>query len=262
MKIGLNEQVVEVPECSSLMEVRDLFRPEADVWILNGAMVMEDMPLNEGDEVMLIQRGVVPPREELESVMAARHTPGVHAQMKAAKVGIAGLGGLGSAVAVALARMGVGRLVLVDFDVVEPSNLNRQQYFVDQLGQSKALALGKNLERINPYVKTELYVERIMPENIASFFGDVDVLVEAFDRPDQKAMLMQYGGSCPLVAASGLAGYGSGESIKVRKIGDRVYVVGDLITAAAPGCGLMAPRVGIAAHMQANVVVQLLLGEL
>ena len=262
MKIGLNEQVVEVPECSSLMEVRDLFRPEADVWILNGAMVMEDMPLNEGDEVMLIERGVVPPREELESVMAARHTPGVHAQMKAAKVGIAGLGGLGSAVAVALARMGVGRLVLVDFDVVEPSNLNRQQYFVDQLGQSKALALGKNLERINPYVKTELYVERIMPGNIASFFGDVDVLVEAFDRPDQKAMLMQYGGSCPLVAASGLAGYGSGESIKVRKIGDRVYVVGDLITAAAPGCGLMAPRVGIAAHMQANVVVQLLLGEL
>ena len=262
MKIGLNEQVVEVPERSTLMEVRGLFRPLADVWILNGAMVVEDIPLSEGDEVMLIERGVVPPRNELESVMAARHTPGVHAQMKGAAVGIAGLGGLGSAVAVALARMGVGRLVLVDFDVVEPSNLNRQQYFVDQLGQPKAVALGENLKRINPYVKTELYVERIMPENIASLFGDVDVLVEAFDRPDQKAMLMQYGGSCPLVTASGLAGYGSGESIGVRKMGDRVYVVGDLKTAAAPGCGLMAPRVGIAAHMQANVVVQLLLGEL
>ena len=262
MKIGLNEQVVEVPERSTLMEVRGLFRPLADVWILNGAMVVEDIPLSEGDEVMLIERGVVPPREELESVMAARHTPGVHAQMKAATVGIAGLGGLGSAVAVALARMGVGRLVLVDFDVVEPSNLNRQQYFVDQLGQPKAVALGENLKRINPYVKTELYVERIMPENIASLFGDVDVLVEAFDRPDQKAMLIQYCGSCPLVAASGLAGYASAESIGVRKMGDRVYVVGDLKTAAAPGCGLMAPRVGIAAHMQANVVVQLLLGEL
>ncbi len=262
MKIGLNEQVVEVPERSTLMEVRGLFRPAADVWILNGAMVTEDMPLYEGDEVMLIERGVVPSREELESMMAARHSPGVHAQMKEATVGIAGLGGLGSAVAVALARMGVGRLVLVDFDVVEPSNLNRQQYFVDQLGQSKAVALGENLKRINPYVRTELYVERIMPDNIASFFADVDVLVEAFDRPDQKAMLMQYSGSCPLVAASGLAGYGSGESIGVRKMGNRVYVVGDLKTAAAPGCGLMAPRVGIAAHMQANVVVQLLLGEL
>ena len=99
MKIGLNEQVVEVPERSTLMEVRSLYRPAADVWILNGAMVMEDAILSEGDEVMLIERGVVPLRDELEAVMAARHTPGVHAQMKAASVGIAGLGGLGSAVA-------------------------------------------------------------------------------------------------------------------------------------------------------------------
>jgi sulfur carrier protein ThiS adenylyltransferase len=261
MKIGLNEQEIDVVEGVRLRALVAAEKPAADVWIVNGAAIAEDVVLQAGDEVMLIERGAVPPAVELEAVMAARHTPGVHAKMKRACVGIAGLGGLGSAVAVALTRMGVGRLVLVDFDVVEPSNLNRQQYFVDQLGMSKAVALQENLTRINPYVAVEAHEARITPTNVESFFGETDVLVEAFDRADQKAMLLQHGGARPLVAASGLAGHGSGETIGVRKMGERIFVVGDLETGAAPGCGLMAPRVGIAAHMQANVVVQILLGE-
>lgn len=261
MKIQLNEQVLDVEHGTTLFLLRDREKPDADVLIYNGAAVAADVPLAEGDHVNLITRGEIPRAEELEALMVARHTPGVHEKIKGATVGIAGLGGLGSAIAVALARIGVGRLILADFDVVEPSNLNRQQYFIDQLGMTKADALEANLRRINPYVEYEAHCVRLTPENIPTLFADTDVMVEAFDRADQKAMLLQSFKDKPIVAASGLAGHGSGETIGVRKMGDRIYIVGDLETGATPGCGLMAPRVGIAAHMQANVVLRLLLGE-
>lgn len=261
MKIHLNERVVEEIDGTTLFQVRDRKKPSADVLIYNGAAVADDVVLVEGDCVNLIVRGEIPPAAELEALMVARHTPGVHEKIKGATVGIAGLGGLGSAVAVALARIGVGRLILADFDVVEPSNLNRQQYFIDQLGLTKAEALETNLKRINPYVEYETHCIRLTPENIPTLFAEADVLVEAFDRADQKAMLFQSFKDRPIVAASGLAGYGPGETIGVRKMGKRIHIVGDLETGAAPGCGLMAPRVGIAAHMQANVVLRILLGE-
>jgi sulfur carrier protein ThiS adenylyltransferase len=261
MKILLNERCIEVEEGTSLQRLRDMISPGADVLIYNGAAVAEYVVLKEGDTINLIQRGAIPSGEELEALMVSRHTPGIHARIKRATVGIAGLGGLGSAVAVALARIGVGRLILADFDVVEPSNLNRQQYFIDQLGLTKAEALKSNLKRINPYVSYEAHCVKVTPENIPELFGSVDVLVEAFDRADQKAMLLQAFRAAPIVAASGLAGHGPGETIKVRKMGSRIHIVGDLETGAAPGCGLMAPRVGIAAHMQANTVLRLLLGE-
>jgi len=261
MRILLNERELDVDEGTTLDALKKQYKPGADVLIRNGAAVPEDAVLSAGDRVSLIKRGEIPPVEELEALMVSRHTPGVHEKIKKATVGIAGLGGLGSAVAVALARIGVGRLILADFDVIEPSNLNRQQYFVDQLGMMKADALIENLKRINPYVAYAAHGVKVTPENMKELFGTVDVMVEAFDRADQKAMLMQHFKSAPLVCASGLAGYGPGETIGVRKMGDRIYVVGDLQTGAAPGCGLMAPRVGIAAHMQANLVLRILLGE-
>ena len=261
MKLNLNEQSVDVNEGTTLFQLRDYEKPKADVLVYNGAAVSEDITLVDGDCINLIQRGEVPPAEELEALMVARHTPGVHEKIKGATVGIAGLGGLGSAVAVALARIGVGRLILADFDIVEPSNLNRQQYFIDQLGLTKAEALEVNLKRINPYVEYETHCIRLTPDNIPTLFAEAVVLVEAFDRADQKAMLLQSFPGKPIVAASGLAGHGSGETIGVRKMGKWIHIVGDLETGAAPGCGLMAPRVGIAAHMQANLVLRLLLGE-
>lgn len=261
MKINLNEREIVVEAGTTLFQLRDQKKQTADVLICNGAVVADDVALAEGDCITLIQRGEIPPAEELEALMMARHTPGVHEKIKGATVGIAGLGGLGSAVAVALARIGVGRLILADFDIVEPSNLNRQQYFIDQIGLMKAEALEANLRRINPYVQYEAHCIRVASENIEELFGEVDVMVEAFDRADQKAMLLQSFHAAPIVAASGLAGHGSGETIGVRKMGRRIHIVGDLETGAAPGCGLMAPRVGIAAHMQANVVLRILLGE-
>jgi len=220
---------------------------------------------NGGDEVFLIRCGEVPAEEELERLMAARHTPGVHASLKRASVGIAGAGGLGSAVAVALARVGVGRLVVADFDVVEPSNLNRQQYFIDQIGLFKVEALACNLHRINPYVTVETHCLHLGPENIPAVFSGCRIVVEAFDRADMKAMLvnrvLESMPECTVVAASGVAGYGPNNSISTRRVSRRLYLTGDSVSEAEPGSGLMAPRVGIAAHHQANQVVRLILGE-
>ncbi len=239
-----------MPEGQSLFSLRDALHPRADVVVHNGAPAAQDAVLQE---------------EELEGLMAARHTPGVHRKVKAACIGIAGLGGLGSTVAIALARIGIGRLILADYDVVEPSNLNRQQYFVDQLGMPKTEALAENLARINPYVALDCHPVRLTPENVAVIYNDAHILVEAFDRADQKAMLTiafvtAFPGR-PIITAAGLAGHMPGNTIRTKKRAAQIYVVGDGETAARPGTGLMAPRVGIAAHHQANAVLRLVLGE-
>jgi sulfur carrier protein ThiS adenylyltransferase len=265
VNVRINEKAAVIEDGLTLGTVAERYKAGADVLILNGFPAAPDTGLNEGDELFLIRRGEVPTREELECLMASRHTPGVHARLKQASVGIAGVGGLGSAVAVALARVGVGRLVIADFDVVEPSNLNRQQYFINQIGRSKVDALVENLLRINPYVTVEAHCVLLGPENIPLIFSNCPIVVEAFDRADMKAMLVnRVLESLPqsiVVAASGLAGFGSNNSIATRKISRRLYLVGDNVSEAAPGSGLMAPRVGIAASHQANQVVRILLGE-
>ena len=265
MKITLNEKVFPIQTGLTLGEIVNLWKPDADVLILNGFPSTPNTILNDGDELFLIKRGEIPTEDELEGLMAARHTPGVHTRLKQAVVGIAGVGGLGSAVAVALARVGVGRLVIADFDVVEPSNLNRQQYFTDQIGRYKVDALVENLKRINPYVTVQAHCILLTPENIPQLFADCTIVVEAFDRADMKAMLVNrvleaMPQSC-IVAASGMAGYGSNNSIVTRKVSQRLYLTGDSVSEARPGSGLMAPRVGIAAHHQANQVVRIILGE-
>jgi len=263
--ILLSERPLDVPAGTTLFQLRAEHKPGADVVILNGAPAAQDVALQPGDAAVFIQRGETPSREELEALMASRHTPGVHEKLQKATVGIAGVGGLGSAVAIALARIGVRTLIFADFDVVEPSNLNRQQFFVDQIGLPKVHALAENLARINPYVDVIPHECRITPENLRELFGTVHVMVEAFDRADQKAMLATHFGKqfpdTPLVLATGLAGHMPSNTIVTRKMGRSMVVVGDLETAAAPGTGLMAPRVGVAAHHQANAVLRLILGE-
>ncbi len=265
MQIIINEQPTDVAAGTTLHQLQRQIKPDADLVILNGFPMVEDAALAEGDQMVFIRRGEIPSADDLEALLAARHTPGVHARLKQGTVGIAGCGGLGSAVAIALARSGVGRLILADFDRVEPSNLNRQQYFVDQIGLPKVVALHDNLLRINPYVRVTCYDERLTADNIPRIFAAAEVLVEALDAADQKAMLAQTFLSQvpgkPLVTGSGMAGYGPSNSIVTRRVAGNLYLVGDGETAARPGEGLMAPRVGIAAHHQANAVVRLLLGE-
>jgi len=265
MRIFLNEIERDASAGATLFALRDELRPGADLIIVNGYPAAADREVAEGDRIVMIRRGEIPSADELEALMAARHTPGVHARLKRSTVGIAGCGGLGSAVAVALARIGVGRLILADFDIVEPSNLNRQQFFVDQIGLPKVDALKANLARINPYVKVAAFYGRLERDNIPQIFSMVDVLVEAFDVAEQKAMLVEsFRAACPerpLIAASGLAGHAASNTVVTRRAGCNFYLVGDGATAAAPGQGLMAPRVGIAAHHQANAALRLLLGE-
>jgi sulfur carrier protein ThiS adenylyltransferase len=181
--------------------------------------------------------------------------------LRRSSVGIAGAGGLGSNVAVALARAGVGRLVIADCDRVEPSNLNRQQYFVGQVGERKVAALRENLLAINPFSVYEIHDVRITPRNAARVFARVDVLVEALDKAEAKQMLIEASLTAfpgrPVVAASGLAGYGCNRRIRSRRLGN-LYVCGDESSQCPKGISPMAPRVALVAAMQANQAVELL----
>jgi len=180
-------------------------------------------------------------------------------------VGIAGAGGLGSNCAMHMVRAGVTRLVIVDFDRVCASNLNRQFYFSDQLDQLKTFALRDNLLRINPALDLVLHEQRVTEENAWPLFQSCDVIVEAFDVDATKHMLIStllpYGK--PIVAATGLAGFGKSNAMRVRKFGSHLYLIGDGISAvsAEKQCFPSSPRVGIAAAMQANTVMSILLEE-
>ena len=182
--------------------------------------------------------------------------------LERAKVGVAGLGGLGSNVLSHLIRSGVTHFVAADFDVVSPSNLNRQFYFADQIGQKKTSALAENLRRINPDIELELHDCLLTEENIPEIFKNCDVVVEAFDKADAKTMLIAALSktNIPIVAASGLAGFGRSNNIRVRKVGSRLYLVGDLTSGISPELAPASPRVGIAASIQANTVIAILLG--
>jgi sulfur carrier protein ThiS adenylyltransferase len=265
MRVFVNEREGEYPEGISAHEVRQREKPDADVVILNGHPARGEERLAPGDRLVLIRRGELPTAEQMEFLLAARHTPGVHARVRTARVGIAGLGGLGSAVAVALARMGVGELALADFDVVEPSNLNRQQYFIDQIGRLKVEALAENLARINPALRVSGHAVLLTRGNVPQVFRGAQVIVEALDRAEAKETLvaaaMEHLPGVPVVAASGLAGYGPANEIVTRRLARNLYVVGDQVSEARPGVGLMSPRVGVAAHHQASAVLRLLLGE-
>jgi sulfur carrier protein ThiS adenylyltransferase len=197
-----------------------------------------------------------------EKAFYARHDPAVLACLKAATVGIAGAGGLGSNAAVALARAGVGRLIIADFDRIEITNLNRQQYFLSQVGRIKVLALRENLERINPFGRYIVHRRRVTRSNLTSLFGEADLLIEAFDRAAQKQMLIEtwlerFPGR-PIIAASGLSGYGGNAKIKQRKAGS-LFICGDETSEPRPGVSPMAPRVALVAAMQANLAIELLM---
>jgi sulfur carrier protein ThiS adenylyltransferase len=179
------------------------------------------------------------------------------------RVGIAGAGGLGSNCAVALARSGIGIIVVSDFDVIEPANLNRQYFFSSQVGMFKSAALKENIARINPDITVIAHTEKLDVKNIPEIFAGCDVIVEAFDRDEMKVMLIetvmtQMPGT-PVVIGSGLAGWGNNEAIRFRKADDTIYICGDESTVAGEDLPPMAPRVGMVANMQANTVVEILM---
>lgn len=199
---------------------------------------------------------------DLEIEFFSKHDPEILPFIRRATVGIAGAGGLGSNVAVSLARTGIGKLIIADFDLIETSNLNRQQYFIEQIGEPKVKALLENLKKINPFSVYQIHHIKLDEKNITLIYKDVDIMVEAFDKAEMKKMLIEtwlsHFPDKPVIAGSGLAGFGMNEKIHTKKTGN-LYICGDEETELTEGITPIAPRVGIVANMQANLVLELLI---
>lgn len=189
----------------------------------------------------------------------------ISVKLNAYRIGIAGAGGLGSNCAMALVRSGIGELIIADFDRVTASNLNRQFYFADQLGMKKVKALADNLLRINPHLVLKVYDRKLLPADIIALYKSCDVIVEAFDDADQKQMLIEtvseHYPDKPLVVGSGMAGWGESNQIKAQQF-DNLYICGDQHAEVSGQLPPLAPRVGIVANMQANGVLEILLGKM
>ena len=206
----------------------------------------------------------VPTREEMLAALEKRQGVDAVRKLQAATVAVCGLGGLGSNIAISLARAGVGKLILVDFDCVDVTNLHRQQYKACQVGLPKPEALLANLKEIAPYTEYETHFEKVTAENVATLLANADVVCEAFDNAEAKAMLVNAVlETMPqkfLVAASGMAGFEGGNTIRTRRITDKFYLCGDGVSDVADGIGLVAPRVMLCAAHQALTAIRLILG--
>lgn len=206
----------------------------------------------------------VPSREEFEEAMDKRFSTEIYNKLKKAEVAVAGLGGIGSNTAVSLARSGIGHIHLVDFDEVDLTNLNRQAYTIEHLGRLKTEALKELLLNINPYLNITTETVKVTEENAVDIFKDYPIVCEAFDNPDNKAVLVNtLLANCPdmkIVSSSGMAGYESSNKIETKRIMKNLYLCGDRVTDAYAGIGLMAGRVNICAGHEANMVIRLILG--
>ncbi len=202
-------------------------------------------------------------QEEFNNALIERHGINVFNKLKGSKIAIAGLGGLGSNTAIALTRAGIGRLLLVDFDKVDITNLNRQQYFADDIGKYKTDALPAILKKINPFIELEAVNIKVTEQNAVEIFGSYNIVCECFDKAENKAMLINTllsgTDNVTVVSGSGMAGYGKSNLIKTEKPMDRLYICGDKVSGIEQGLSLMAPRVGICAMHEANKVLELLL---
>lgn len=265
INIFINEVLENVEENITVYKVKEKYKKDCNVIILNGYQIDKDIPLSENDRLTLIKKGEVPSLNELENLLLARHTPNVYNKLKKGKVAILGLGGLGSNIAISLARIGVGSITLVDYDIVEPSNLNRQQYFIDDIGKLKTEALRENIKRINPFIQLITYNMFVNKENINTF-DNVDIIIEAFDNPKCKAeicnsvllkMKEKY-----LIASSGMSGFYDSNLIMTKKIRNRFYICGDFENEAKIGDGLMAPRVAICANHMSNLATKILIEDI
>ncbi len=203
--------------------------------------------------------------EAFAAMLEKRYGAALYKKISGSTVAVCGLGGLGSHIAMSLARSGIGHLVLIDFDRVDLSNLGRQQYKAAQIGKYKTEALAENIQEITPCTKLSLHTLRLTKQNTPALLNGANIVCEAFDRPEAKAMLTNAVlGSMPetfLVAASGMAGLGSGNEIKTQRPLDRFYLCGDGESDVEDGIGLVCPRVMLCAAHQAQTVLRILAEE-
>lgn len=208
---------------------------------------------------------MIPKKREWMDALEVRHGKELQRKFSSATVAICGLGGLGSNIAIALARAGIGKLILIDFDKVDITNLHRQQYKANQIGLYKTDALTKNLSEIAPYVEIKPIIAKISEDNLVSFLRDADVVCEALDNEEGKAMLvngvLEHLPDSYVVAASGMAGLETPNTIQTKKVTKRFYLCGDRVSDVKDTIGLVAPRVMLCAAHQAQTVLRILAGE-
>lgn len=208
---------------------------------------------------------MIPSREEWIAALVERHGEERQNAFLNATVAICGLGGLGSNIATALTRAGVGKLILIDFDKVDITNLNRQQYKMSQLGRPKTECCLENLRDISPYTEIEIHTVKLTEENIPELLGEADIICEAFDKADQKAMLvntvLETFPDKYMLSGTGMAGFGSANTIQSRKVFEKFYLCGDEKSDVNDGIGLVASRVMVCAAHEAHMVLRLLSGE-
>ncbi len=207
----------------------------------------------------------IPTKEALRVALAQRHGEALQAKLEQTTVAVCGLGGLGSNIAISLARAGIGTLILIDFDRVDLSNLHRQQYRANQVGRFKTEALAEILTDISPYLKIECHTEPVTQENFLSLLRGADFICEAFDDPEAKAMLtngvLEQLPDAYLIAASGMAGLGSANAIQTKKITGHFYLCGDFVSDVADHSTLVSSRVMVCAAHQAHMVIRILAQE-
>lgn len=208
---------------------------------------------------------MMPSKDEWIKALNDRHGEDLQSKISSTTVGICGLGGLGSNIAIALARAGIGKLILIDFDKVDITNLHRQQYKANQIGMCKTEALQNNLKEINPYLETKIHTICLDESNAKDVLADADIICEAFDNAEAKANIVNFVLSeMPnkyIVAASGMAGLDSANLIKTRKVSKRFYLCGDEVSDIKDGIGLVSTRVMLCAAHQAHTVLRIIAEE-
>lgn len=207
----------------------------------------------------------LPSREEWYAALGRRQGAHTSQKLRSAAVAICGLGGLGSHIAPALARAGVGKLILIDFDTVDLTNIHRQQYRLSQIGLLKTAAMEENLRDISPFLQIQVHTVRMTEAEVCPLLSGADVVCEAFDRAEAKAMLthavLEQLPDAYLVAASGMAGFGPPNAIQTRRITPHFYLCGDGVSDVDHGPGLVASRVMLCAAHQAHTVLRILTGQ-
>ncbi|MDE6426794.1 MAG: sulfur carrier protein ThiS adenylyltransferase ThiF [Ruminococcus sp.] len=209
---------------------------------------------------------MIPTEQEMYKALVERHGADLQKKISSARVAVCGLGGLGSNIAIALARAGVGRLHIMDFDRVDASNLNRQQYSSEQVGAYKTTAMTANIKAINPYCEVIPELIKLDEKNIPEILKDDNIICEAFDNPEAKAVLvnsiLENFPEKYIVGGSGMAGLCSANTITTRRVMKNFYLCGDGVSEVSDSIGLFSSRVMVCAGHQANMILRIIAGEL
>lgn len=266
MKVTVNGKNLFLNNPISIKDLLQYLKMEADVFIVNSFPAALSYIVNNNDTITFIKKGAMPSKEELEYQLISRQGTKEYNILKNSSCVICGLGGLGSNAAISLARSGVGKIKLIDYDIVEPSNINRQAYFIEHIGKYKTEALKEIIGKISPCINVEISNVHLNEDNIMEECLNYHVILECFDNTQSKMMLIE---KCVnnmaesfVIGASGVAGYYTTDTIVKKTLGSRCLIIGDFEHEAMVNQGLYAPRVAAVANMQANEAIRYLLKDI